>query len=250
MPTTGIASSKPRMPGPSVELACFDQQAVRLGCRLGVDRLELCSHRSQDGLTPDESLVEAALRYRSKEQTRVMVMLRPDANDGEVSDTKLKQIADTIQRWKNEGVDGYVMGFGLHNQEEDTWRLNKPLLQQIIALDPTKEWVFHRLVDRILEPRWALGDLEALGFRRVLSSGGTATAYEGWSRLLAWQKAYPQLEIMAGGGLRWATIVALRNANPQGLFWPRGGLHSSCILPGSETASETELSQILEALRE
>ncbi|MFM9142430.1 MAG: copper homeostasis protein CutC [Bacteroidota bacterium] len=237
------------MPGPSFELACFDQESVRLGCRLGVERLELCSQRSQEGLTPDESTVEAALQNRTKEQTRILVMLRPDADDGDGSDSKVRQIADTIHCWKNEGVDGFVVGFGVHHPQEDTWNLNKPLLKQIIAMAPGKEWVFHRLVDRLHEPHQALGDLQAMGFRRVLSSGGSATAYEGWDRLMAWQKAYPQLELLAGGGLRYSTVRALHSRFPREANWPLGGLHSSCILPGSDTASEVELSQILDLIR-
>ena len=79
----------------------------------------------------------------------------------------------------------------------------------------------------------ALNALQALGFRRVLSSGGQATARQGWSTLMAWQAAYPQLEILAGGGLRATDVMELQRIHPNLALWPRGGVHSSCLASGS-----------------
>ncbi|MFM8786736.1 MAG: copper homeostasis protein CutC, partial [Bacteroidota bacterium] len=98
------------MSGPSLELACFGEEAVALGCDRGVARLELCSHREQDGLTPGDAMVEKALSLRRKGMTRIMLMLRPDALDTDLSDDRIGKIQESIKRYRNTEVDGFVIG--------------------------------------------------------------------------------------------------------------------------------------------
>lgn len=237
------------MSGPSFELACFDTDAVRLGCARGVDRLELCSQRDQDGLTPEDAMVEAALRYRHQGQPRIIVMLRPDAEDTLWDENKLKNIVDLVNRWKNEGVDGFVIGFAGISNMHGHLEIAQEWLQSILAIAPQKEWVFHRLIDRLHDPLQSLKILEWMGFRRVLSSGGSKTALDGWENLLAWQSAFPGLEILAGGGIRSNHVQNLLIRTPNRGLWPKGGLHASCILPGNESADEGELNRILFQVR-
>jgi len=64
---------------------------------------------------------------------------------------------------------------------------------------------------------------------------------------MAWQAAYPQLEILAGGGLRAAHVVELQSIYPNLALWPRGGVHTSCLSQGliDSTVLEAELEAIL-----
>ena len=237
------------MSGPSFELACFDTDAVLLGCARGVDRLELCSHRDQDGLTPEETMVEFALRSRQQGHPRLMVMLRPDSDDTLCSEHKMKLVTDAVRQWKNEGVDGFVVGFAEVSRQTGSLEIAHEYLQSIMALAPQKEWVFHRLVDRLTDPLQGIKALETLGFRRVLSSGGAPSAFEGWENLMAWQAACPGLELLAGGGLRSGPVQDLMNRYPDRGLWPRAGLHASCIPAGSDSADEEELKRLLLALK-
>lgn len=227
--------------GPSLdsvcfELACFGEEAVALGCDRGVARLELCSHRDQDGLTPEDAMVEAALSLRRQGITRLMVMLRPDPVDTDLSDHRIHKIKDSIKQFRNSGVDGFVIGLATEDLE-----LPLELLAELRAVAPAKEWVFHRLIDRLPNPFLALNALQTLGFRRVLSSGGQPTARQGWSTLMALQAAYPQLEILAGGGLRAADVMELQSIHPNLALWPRGGVHSSCLCVDENQGLEKEL---------
>jgi len=216
------------MSGPSLELACFGEEAVALGCDRGVARLELCSHREQDGLTPEDDMVAKALSLRRQGITRLVVMLRPDPLDTDLSDHRIHKIKNSIKQLRNSGVDGFVIGLATAELE-----LPLELLDELRALAPAKQWVFHRLIDRLPNPFLALNTLQALGFRRVLSSGGQATVRQGWSTLMAMQAAHPQLEILAGGGLRSADVIELKSVYPNLALWPRGGLHGSCLASGS-----------------
>jgi copper homeostasis protein len=190
--------------------------------------LELCSHRDQDGLTPEDAMVEAALSLRRQGITRLMVMLRPDPLDTDLSDHRIHKIKDSIKQFRNSGVDGFVIGLATEDLE-----LPLELLADLRALAPAKDWVFHRLIDRLPDPMSAMRELQSWGFCRVLSSGGQSTARQGWSTLMAWQAAHPQLEILAGGGLRAADVMELKSIYPSMAQWPRGGVHSSCLTSGS-----------------
>lgn len=222
------------MSGPSLdsvcfELACFGEEAVALGCDRGVARLELCSHRDQDGLTPEDAMVEAALSLRRQGITRLMVMLRPDPLDTDLSDHRIHKIKDSIKQFRNSGVDGFVIGLATEDLE-----LPLELLADLRALAPAKDWVFHRLIDRLPDPLSAMRELQSWGFCRVLSSGGQPTAMQGWSNLMRWQAALPRLELMAGGGLRATHVMELQRRHPQRNLWPRGGVHSSCLPESSD----------------
>jgi copper homeostasis protein len=248
-PNKGTDSFKPRMSGPSFELVCFDTDAVLLGCARGVDRLELCSQRDQEGLTPEDAMVECALRSRQQGHPRLMVMLRPDSDDTLCSEHKLKSVTDAVRLWKNEGVDGFVIGFAEVSHQTGNLEIAHEWLQAVMKLAPQKEWVFHRLVDRLPDPLQSLKLLETIGFRRILSSGGAPSAFKGWENLMAWQAACPGLELLAGGGLRSGPVQDLMNRYPDRGLWPRAGLHASCIPAGSDSADEEELNRLLLALK-
>jgi copper homeostasis protein len=249
IPNKGTEFFKPRMSGPSFELACFDTDAVLLGCARGVDRLELCSQRDQDGLTPEDAMVELALRSRRHGSPRLMVMLRPDSEDTLCSEHKLKSVTEAVRRWKNEGIDGFVIGFAEFSRQTGNLEIAHEWLQSILKLAPQKEWVFHRLMDRLPDPVQSLKVLETMGFRRVLSSGGAPSAFEGWENLMAWQAVCPGLELLAGGGLRSGLVRDLMNRYPNRDRWPRAGLHSSCIPEGFDSADEEELNRLLWVLK-
>jgi copper homeostasis protein len=62
---------------------------------------------------------------------------------------------------------------------------------------------FHRAFDVIAQPADALELLIDLGIRRVLTSGGAATALEGASAIATLRKtARERIAILAGGGIR------------------------------------------------
>lgn len=210
------------------ELACFGLEAVELGCERGVERLELCSHREQDGLTPEDEMVEAALRLRKRSQTQIVVMLRPDPQDNDLTVDRLKRIQDSILKFRDSGVDGFVVGLATTEGQ-----LPEAVLKDLMELAPGQQWVFHRLIDQLPNPLSAMRQLLNWGFCRVLSSGGQPTAMQGWRTLMEWQAALPQLEILAGGGLRAAHIQEIKRLYSNLELWPRGGVHSSCYNPSN-----------------
>jgi copper homeostasis protein len=206
------------------ELACFGLEEVVLGCDRGVPRLELCSHREQDGLTPDEAMVETALRLRRPGKTRLMVMLRPDTEDNNLSKQRLRLIRESVMNFRNTGVEGFVVGLSTAEGQ-----LPEMVLKDLMELAPGQQWVFHRLIDQLPDPLSAMRELQSWGFCRVLSSGGQPTAMQGWNNLMAWQAALPRIELLAGGGLRAGHLREILFHYPHRDLWPRGGIHSSCL---------------------
>ena len=70
--------------------------------------------------------------------------------------------------------------------------------------------VFHRAFDFVADWRVGLEELIRLGCRRVLTSGGQATAAAGSATLRAMiEAAGERIEVMPGGGIRAENVVQL-----------------------------------------
>ncbi|MCA9060498.1 MAG: hypothetical protein KDA85_18435, partial [Planctomycetaceae bacterium] len=72
--------------------------------------------------------------------------------------------------------------------------------------------VFHRAFDRVTDQLGALEELCELGFQRILTSGGAATASQGIVRIQQLATAAAgRIEILPGGGIRANNVMALLN---------------------------------------
>lgn len=161
----------------------------------GVDRFELCSRLDLDGLSPGAGLLDAALE---RARVPVVVMVRPLPGPFQVAPEVLLAMEDQVRSLRRRGPAGVVLG-----AITPDGRIDRPALRRLVEAADGLPVVFHRAFDRCADLPRALEDLIELGVRRVLTSGGAPTAWEGRATLRALvERAAGRIEIQAGGGVR------------------------------------------------
>lgn len=162
----------------------------------GATRVELCAGMPEGGTTPSYGTVLAANTYLKDSKTKLHVILRPRGGDFhyELND-RVPMLTDLVA--VNEYVDGYV--FGCLNTDGS---IDVQTCLQLINLTRGKSMTFHRAFDMCSDPLKAIDQLAEMGFSRILTSGGCATAEEGIHHLREWQRhAEGKITLMAGGGI-------------------------------------------------
>jgi copper homeostasis protein len=161
----------------------------------GADRLELCDNLAVGGTTPSERLLRAV-----KEQLPlpVFAMIRPRGGAFEYSHDELDQMRRDIERAKDCGADGLVIGILDRGQGVDLARTH-----ELVTLAGGTPVTFHRAFDLVGDKLAALVALADVGVKRVLTSGGPATADEGLSILAQLvDHARDRIGVLAGGNVR------------------------------------------------
>jgi copper homeostasis protein len=155
--------------------ACVESlKEARLAQEKGAHRIELCSRLDLDGLTPDPELIrEVCLELNIP----VMVMIRPREGDFVLRSDEMIRMRREIAMAKRMGASGFVFGLLTPDNQID---LNacRELLFAAAPLPVT----FHKAIDSLADPVEGIRQLSTLkGLKRVLTSGGKATALEGAS---------------------------------------------------------------------
>ncbi len=184
----------------------------------GAQRLEVCAALALGGLTPSAGLMQRAARG----PLPALAMIRPRAGDFVWSAPERDIMLADIAAARAAGLSGVVIGASLPDGQLDAATLSI-LMQAAQGLDVT----LHRAIDLTPDPVAAMAVCAALGIRRVLSSGGAATAAAGIARLLAMQAAQPGVTVMPGGGITADTVAALM---AQGPFTD---IHASASVPAT-----------------
>ena len=183
-----------------IEACCPDIESVRRAVQAGAKRIELCEELEIGGVTPSASLIRSALDAAGK--VPVNVLIRPRGGNFVYSPEEAEQMLQSIRDCKTAGVNGVVIGALRYDGSVDTDTLSR-LVSEAGSLDIT----FHRAFDESSDLTKALEDIVGLGIRRILSSGGCPTAYEGRFvlRELILQAA-GRISIMPGCGVRASNI--------------------------------------------
>lgn len=160
----------------------------------GASRIEINSALRLDGLTPT---LGACRWLKANCQLPVIAMLRPH-NDGFflTADEQRIALAD-CELLLSTGIDGIAYG-----ALDANGNLQLEYFKQIAQLCGQRELVCHRAFDRLQDQRQGLQQLVDCGVRRVLTSGGAATAEQGVDRLrelIEWSQG--QIEILPGAGI-------------------------------------------------
>lgn len=174
----------------------------------GADRIELCSHMEQNGLTPSSRHIELA-REAFKNRPGLLAMIRPVGGNFFYVRDDIALMEQQIKDAAKAGADGAVIGV----LDEKTSQIHRRYSEQLI--DKAREYdlsvTFHRAFDAT--PNWqhSLETLLELKVDRVLTSGiswGSAgTAQDGIKQLLKIGTFVSgELEVVVGGG------VSLKNA--------------------------------------
>lgn len=203
------------MPPPRLEVCVDSPTGLLAAIDGGADRLELCSALALGGLTPSRALMTLAAR----QPVPALAMIRPRAGDFVWSppeiDHMLAEIADACAA----GLAGLVLGASLPDG-----RLDGATLRRLLAAVPRgMDKVLHRAIDLAPDPAEAVEEAIALGFDRILTSGGAPRAIDGLPRLRAMaDQARGRIEIMPGAGITPETLGHLA------ALGPLTSVHASC----------------------
>jgi copper homeostasis protein len=182
-----------------LEVIATDVVHVLEANKLGVDRIELCSALSADGLSPSHGMVKWAVDHA---QVPVMVMIRPREGDFIYNDQELEVMLDEVSWAKTCGAEGIVVGVLTSDNQ-----VNIPAMKRIVQLSYPMEVTFHRAIDVVMDPLKSLEEIIDLGCTRILTSGQQSSCIDGKDLILQLQhKAEDRIVIMAGAGINANTI--------------------------------------------
>ncbi|MUZ75328.1 copper homeostasis protein CutC [Agrobacterium vitis] len=182
----------------------------------GADRIELCAALDCGGLTPSIGLMQRA----AQAPIPVFAMIRPRAGSFAFSPDEVAVMAADIHAARQAGLSGVVLGASLPEG-----RLDVEVLGHLTAVATGLAMTLHRAFDLVPDFEEALEQAIALGFGRILTSGGAQSVVAGFDRLKSLSKAADgRIIIMPGGGLRPDRIAP---------FWQAGlrEFHASCSAP-------------------
>lgn len=196
----------------------------------GADRIELCAALAVGGLTPSAGLLDLAARC----SVPVVAMIRPRAGDFVWSEAEVAMMEAEIAAVRAAGLAGVVLGASLPDG-----RLDGSVLRRLVAAaggseggrflqsnradtpersepdvpkcPPRFELVLHRCIDLAPDMGEALEAAVALGFHRVLTSGGEVTAAAGAARIGALvRQAAGRITVMPGSGVNPKNAAMLK----------------------------------------
>ena len=126
-------------------------------------------------------------------------------------------------------------------------------IRRLVAAAGDLPVTYHRAFDFCLDPALAITQLIDLGVKRVLTSGGAATAHEGRHQIAkVVRQAAAALTVIAGGGISSENVIEVVNATGVQEIHLSGVRQIDSELPdgfGMNTApNPARLSSVLEAL--
>lgn len=194
----------------------------------GADRIELCSALEIGGLTPSPGLMALAARV----QVPVYAMIRSRPGDFVYGEEDIAALLGDIDAVHAAGLDGVVLGA---NHVDGS--LHRDVLGRLADHAKGLGRTLHRAFD-LTGPDFtrAIDIAVELGFERILSSGGQATALSGLDALAAcFAHAGDRIVIMPGSGVSLETLGAIKAR------LPLREIHSSCSTVATPTGTALEL---------
>lgn len=171
----------------------------------GAGRVELCASLDEGGVTPSHGTIVLARRTIA---IPLYVLIRPRAGDFVYDDAELAAMQGDIAHCRSLGCDGVVVGALTPEAEVD-----RRACGRLVAAARGMGVTFHRAFDLVADRAATLEALIDLGFERVLTSGGLASAVAGASRIAALVgQAGARITVMPGAGIAPGNIAALRDA--------------------------------------
>lgn len=193
----------------------------------GADRIELCAALELGGLTPSAGL----MRMAAGAGVPALALIRPRAGDFVFSAAEAEAMLGDIAAARAAGLAGVVLGASLADG-----RLDADLLARLVGAAAGMDLTLHRAFDLVPDVGEAVGQAVALGFRRILTSGGAVRAVDGVERLRATvAAARGRIGVMPGAGIDAGNVAGLLAAVPV------GEIHASCSGPVAVAAQAVDL---------
>jgi len=179
---------------PLLEIAAASIASAVAAQEGGADRVELCANLREGGTTPSYgTLTEVRKRLRIP----IHVLIRPRGGDFLYDEAEVAVMLSDIAACLQTGVDGVVIGALDADGDVDL-----ALCRRLVAAAGPLDVTFHRAFDAARDRTQALEAIVSLGCRRVLTSGGAASAPLGADALAQLvRQSGGRVAIMAGGGV-------------------------------------------------
>lgn len=190
--------------GVALEVAVTSPAGAVVARDAGADRVELCSGLELGGLTPSQALVE--MTHETGIPAHALVRCRPggfvlDATELELTEREVRTVLRS-------GAAGVVVGALRPDRTLDEDALRR-FVDAARSVSSHAEVTLHRAVDHAADPVAAAARLAGLGFTRVLTSGGAASAAAGAGTIARMVAAAGPVQVMAGAGVTPADVPAL-----------------------------------------
>ena len=170
----------------------------------GADRIELCENLSVGGTTPSYGTVKICLE---KLNISIFPMVRARGGNFVYSKDEIEIMKEDIKVFKNLGVKGVVLGCLTSDNKIDL-----ELTKTLVNLAYPMEITFHKAIDEISNPLDYIEDLVNIGIKRILTSGGKATALEGKDLINDMiKKSNGRLKIVVAGKVTKENLNELSN---------------------------------------
>ena len=207
--------------------------------RGGAERIELCGALDVGGITPGVELMRAA---RGAARVPIFAMMRPRGGDFVYSAAEFEEMKRSIDAARAVGMDGVVMGILKSDGTVDVSRTAE-LVRAAAPLPVT----FHREFDQSADLFAGLEDVVATGARRLLTSGGAATAPEAVARIAELvRRAEGRVIVMPGSGITAGNVAEITTATGAAEF--HAGLSSVVGRDAEAAVFEREVRRMVEAL--
>ncbi|WP_253181584.1 copper homeostasis protein CutC [Curtobacterium sp. UCD-KPL2560] len=188
----------------ALEIAVTAPAGALVARDAGADRVELCTGLELGGLTPSQALVETV--HETGIPAHALVRCRPGGFVHEPDEVALME--REVRTVLRSGAAGVVVGALRPDRtlDEDTLRRFVDAARSVSA---AAEVTLHRAVDHAVDPVAAAAALAALGFTRVLTSGGAASARAGSATIARMVEAAGPVQVMAGAGVTPGDVPVL-----------------------------------------
>lgn len=186
---------------------CVDEAAgLEAAIEGGADRIELCAALSDGGLTPSVGL----MRLAAEAPVPVFAMIRPRDGGFQFSALEIEIMRADIDAAGESGLAGVV--FGASSADN---RLNEETLRTLVEQARNMGKTLHRAIDLTPDLPASVETAIALGFDRILTSGGKRTALQGLEGLKAMcAAAGGRISIMPGSGIRATNVTEILSELP------------------------------------
>ncbi|SEN34845.1 copper homeostasis protein [Luteibacter sp. UNCMF331Sha3.1] len=171
----------------------------------GAGRVELCASLDEGGVTPSHGTIVLA---REGLDIPLYVLIRPRSGDFVYENAEIEAMLDDIAHCRALGCDGVVVGALTPEGDVDA-----DACAAFVRAAGDMGVTFHRAFDLVPDRGDALETVIDLGFERVLTSGGMASAVAGapaLAKLVA--QAGGRIVVMPGAGIDPDNVRALREA--------------------------------------
>ncbi|WP_338938507.1 copper homeostasis protein CutC [Fusobacterium nucleatum] len=170
----------------------------------GADRIELCENLSVGGTTPSYGTVKICLE---KLNIPIFPMIRARGGNFVYSKDEIEIMKEDIKVFKDLGLKGLVLGCLTSDNKIDL-----ELTKTLVNLAYPMEITFHKAIDEISNPLDYIEDLVNIGIKRILTSGGKATALEGKDLINDMiKKSNGRLKIVVAGKVTKENLNELSN---------------------------------------